>query len=86
MARFYCHIYSTAIKVVVDADAQIDELTSKINGLRNKRDDGAKTLNGFNTRALSAIRGIFGRDSKEYEQAGGTRSSEHKQPSGYSRL
>ena len=32
------------------------------------------------TRARSGIRGFFGPDSDEYEQAGGTRTSERKKP------
>jgi hypothetical protein len=48
--------------------------------LLDQRDDAAVVLNGYNTRALSAIRGIFGPDSAEYDQAGGTRTSERKTP------
>jgi hypothetical protein len=69
-----------AKKDVEDADAEIDELRLQIDGLLNERNDGAKVLSDLNTRALSAIRGIFGPDSTEYEQAGGTRSSERKKP------
>src|SRR5438876_12128492 len=43
--------------------SQIDDLRSQLNDLLNKRNDSAKTLSGLNTRALSAIRGIFGPDS-----------------------
>ena len=39
-----------------------------------------RPLSGYNTRALSAIRSIFGPDSAEYDQAGGTRSSKRKTP------
>ena len=61
-------------------NAYIEELRHQLNGLLDQRDDGAVKLNGYNTRALSAIRGIFGPDSSEYDQAGGTRSSERKKP------
>ena len=70
--------YQDTITEVEDFDSQIEELSHQIGGLRDQRDDAAKTLNGYNTRALSAIRGIFGPDSAEYDQAGGTRSSERK--------
>jgi hypothetical protein len=37
-------------------------------------------LVGHNSRALSAIRGVFGPDSAECDQAGGTHTSERKSP------
>ena len=52
----------------------------ELDGLLDNRDDSAALLNSYNTRALSAIRGIFGPDSIEYDQAGGTRTSERKKP------
>ena len=61
-------------------DGQIAERGAQVDELMIKRNDSAKVLNGLNTRALSAIRGIFGPDSSEYEQAGGTRASERKKP------
>ena len=72
--------YQAGIKAVHDFNAKIEELRSQLNGLLNNRDDAALELSGYNTRALSAIRGIFGPDSAEYDQAGGTRSSERKTP------
>ena len=72
--------YQASIKAVNDFNARIEELRSQLNGLLDNRDDAALELSGYNTRALSAIRGIFGPDSAEYDQAGGTRSSERKTP------
>ena len=72
--------YQATVKTVEDLNTQIDDLRSNLGGLMNDRDDAAITLNGLNTRALSAVRGIFGPDSTEYEQAGGTRTSERKKP------
>ena len=72
--------YQAGIKAVNDFNAKIEELRSQLNGLLDNRDDAALELSGYNTRALSAIRGIFGPDSAEYDQAGGTRSSERKTP------
>ncbi|MBI3416631.1 MAG: hypothetical protein HY043_15165 [Verrucomicrobia bacterium] len=63
-----------------DRNEAIEELRHQLNGLLDQRDDVALKLNGYNTRALSAIRGIFGPDSPEYDQAGGTRTSERKKP------
>ena len=72
--------YQASIKAVGDFNDQIDTLRNQLNGLLDQRDNAASDLSGYNTRALSAIRGIFGPDSAEYDQAGGTRSSERKTP------
>ncbi len=63
-----------------DFNGQIEELRHQLEGLLDQRDDAAAVLSGYNTRALSAIRGIFGPDSAEYDQAGGTRTGERKTP------
>ena len=72
--------FQARIKAVVDLNTAIDDARNVLGGLLNQRDDAALVLNGLNTRALSAVRGIFGPDSTEYDQAGGTRSSERKAP------
>ena len=72
--------YQASIKAVNDLNSEIEDLRHQLNGLLDDRDDAASTLSGYNTRALSAIRGIFGPDSAEYDQAGGTRTSERKTP------
>ena len=70
--------YLAAKKKVTDANDEIEGLRDKLTQALNLRDDSAGALNGLNTRALSAIRGIYGPDTTEYEQAGGTRTSERK--------
>ena len=72
--------YQASIKAVNDLNDEISDLRDQLTGLVNNRDDAAAVLSGYNTRALSAIRGIFGPDSTEYDQAGGTRTSERKKP------
>ncbi len=72
--------FQARIKTVTDLNLAIEEARNVVTGLLNQRDDAALFLNGLNTRALSAIRGIYGPDSTEYDQAGGTRSSERKTP------
>jgi peptidoglycan hydrolase CwlO-like protein len=72
--------YQKAISALTGLQGQIDDLRSQLDDLLNKRNDAAKSLSQLNTRALSAIRGIFGPDSSEYEAAGGTRASERKKP------
>lgn len=72
--------YQKTITDVEGFSSRIEDLRSQIDDLLNKRNESARALSQLNTRALSAIRGIFGPDSTEYEQAGGTRSSERKKP------
>ena len=70
--------YLAAKKKVTDFNSTIEDLRHQLSGALDDRDDAAGELGGLNTRALSAIRGIFGPDSAEYDQAGGTRTSERK--------
>ena len=59
---------------------QIETLRNQLTKLVDEKDDAAAGLSDLNTRALSAIRGIFGPDSAQYDQAGGVRTSERKKP------
>ena len=68
-------------QAVTDLGETLEEITDKeqeVKGLANSRDDQAKTLAEWNTRARSGIRSVFGPDSTEYEKAGGTRKSERR--------
>ena len=49
--------------------------------LRNERDDLAVKVNELCTRARSGMKGFFGPNSSQYEQAGGTRAIERKKGS-----
>lgn len=52
----------------------------KLTKLRNERHAKRKELNESRKRILSAIKGLYGDDSNEYEMVGGTRLSERKRP------
>lgn len=54
---------------LAEADAAGNDLKAQEAGLRE-----------YSRRMLSAVEGIYGPDSNEYEQAGGTRVSERKKP------
>jgi hypothetical protein len=63
----------------------IEALLTQYNGLLAQADqvldkivDGEKELRTLNTKLLTAIGLIYGKDSPEYEAAGGTRTSETK--------
>jgi hypothetical protein len=65
---------------VAALDANIEDLRHQLTGLLDRRNDQAQALNELVVRVRGAIKSNFGADSPEYEQAGGTRSSERKRP------
>ncbi len=50
--------------------------------LQNQLEAAEQSLRDKNKRILSAVEAQYGPDSSEYEQAGGTRQSERKRPTG----
>ena len=68
---------ATALQQVV---AQVEALRTQLTGVTNARDDQASALSELVTRARSGFRAVYGPDSSQYEQAGGTRKSERKSP------
>jgi hypothetical protein len=61
-------------------NAEVGETRTRLTGVLNRRDDRARELNDLNTRVRSGVRGVFGPDSGEYAQVGGTRRSERRSP------
>jgi len=57
---------------------QIAELDAQLTDLRNKRDAVYLELWDKVKRVRSAIKGLYGDDSSEYEMVGGKRASERK--------
>ena len=72
--------FSASTQTVRDMDAVIEAKRQELTGLVDRRDDQAKALSEWVTRARSGIRSNFGPDSAEYEQVGGKRKSERKPP------
>ena len=66
------------------ASAQLSETVEsrrlELQGLINQRDDVVDKLQEAIIRARNGVRGFFGPDSSQYDQAGGKRSSERKSP------
>jgi hypothetical protein len=60
---------------------QADMLRTQLTALTNELNEQTNDLAAITTRARSGFRAMFGPDSTQYEQAGGTRSSERKRPS-----
>jgi len=72
--------FQTAMEAAQKADDAVETLRIQLTALINQRDAKNTTLTEMTTRALSGIRGYFGPNSDEYEQTGGTRTSERKKP------
>ena len=53
---------------------------STLDGLLNAMEADEKTLNTLSEKMLAAVGVKYGKDSDEYEQAGGTRTSERARP------
>ena len=72
-------VKATRIELVTgetDITAEETKLTRMRNDQATLADKGSDTV----TPIRSAMRGVFGPDSTQYEQAGGTRHSERKRP------
>ena len=55
---------------------QLEALRMQVTALTNELETRTTELASIRTRALSGFRAVFGPDSTQYEQAGGTRQSE----------
>jgi len=57
-----------------------DETKVKLSKLIDDTNDLMKLIDSYNTRGRSGMKAIFGPDSAQYAQVGGTRQSERKPP------
>jgi hypothetical protein len=72
--------FQAALTALQQADATVEMKRTELKGLIDARDDKAAALTDLVTRARSGFRAVYGADSAQYEQAGGTRKSERKRP------
>ena len=70
--------FKADVDMLSKTTAEISRLELSLVPLRRQREDLARKIKDINTRARSGMRGFFGPDSTQYEQVGGTRSSERK--------
>lgn len=68
--------YTALLAKVTEAEAIIETKRHELQGLLDERDDDTRELQAQTTRALSGFRAVYGPDSPQYDQAGGTRNSE----------
>lgn len=73
---------SDRITALEDIIRQLDTLNAETTRLINSKGDVAERVSDYivQSRSASAIKGIFGLDSYEYDMVGGTRKSERKKP------
>ena len=74
-------VIKTDATALGDTIKKLDSLELQATPLRNQRDDLARKLNEICTRARAGLKGFYGVNSSQYEQAGGTRAIERKSPS-----
>jgi hypothetical protein len=70
-------------KALEDTDAllsQYNTTLSELDGLLTQLEGAEVNLDGLSARMLAAVGVKYGKNSEEYEKAGGTRSSERKTP------
>jgi len=60
---------------------QVESMRTQLTALTNELNQQTSEMASIVTRARSGFRATYGPDSSQYEQAGGTRSSERKRPS-----
>jgi hypothetical protein len=72
--------FKAELEALKSSRAQLEEARRQVTSLTNSTNEKAAAVNSYITRALSGVRAVFGPDSTQYEEAGGTRSSERKAP------
>ena len=70
----------TKITALETAVSEVDALNAEKTRLINVKGEQSEALSDYIVRVRSAVKGIFGPDSSEYEMLGGKRSSERKKP------
>lgn len=68
--------FTAAREALNTADETVEAKRTELSGLVNARDSRARELIDLVTRAKAGFKAVYGGDSTQYEQAGGTRSSE----------
>jgi hypothetical protein len=67
--------FMTAHSALMALEGTVDSKRHELQGLVDNRNDKAKALKELSSRALSGFRAVYGPDSSQYDQAGGTRMS-----------
>ena len=71
-------VMTTAITTLATAHAAVETKRTEMTDLLNQRDSQIAAMTQLVTRARSGVRAVYGPDSSQYEQAGGTRTSDRQ--------
>ena len=69
-----------AIRAVMDEVSEYNTMISNADEKSNRVDALVDALNDLTSRTLKGVESRYGKDSNEYEKAGGTRKSDRKRP------
>jgi hypothetical protein len=72
--------YEAAINDANEKMAMCNTLSSQLDEANNQFQAAERALRDLSDRVLSGVASRYGRDSDQYEMAGGTRRSERKKP------
>ncbi|PYS43967.1 MAG: hypothetical protein DMG13_34615 [Acidobacteria bacterium] len=72
--------FITAYDATDAAEKEYAKKDVELTGVKDSRDDNARHLNDLVTRFRSGMRSVYGPDSAQYGQAGGTRARDRKPP------
>ncbi len=68
----------TMITELKQACASLEDLRRRVIETSNLVDDKVDAVNSVNVRARSGVKAVYGPNSSQYEEAGGTRESDRK--------
>lgn len=72
--------YQVEVQKTKEAVDRYNTILSTIDDLYNNAQERVKMLSDWNERMLSGVASKYGKNSSEYEMAGGVRKSERKKP------
>lgn len=72
--------FTAACDTLRDAHNEVEAKKLELTALVNEREAQAKAVKDLLVRARSGFKSVYGLDSTQYEQAGGTRKSDRKRP------
>src|SRR5262245_41289005 len=72
--------FNASYAEAVALDQDYNEKDLELTGIRERRDDTLRYITQLVSRFRSGMRSTYGPDSPEYQQAGGTRTSNRKPP------
>ena len=72
--------FTSACDALRDSHNEVEAKKLELTALVNERESAANTVRDLAVRARSGFKSVYGTDSTQYEQAGGTRKSDRKRP------